>query len=338
MSDGDDGAGSNAVSGAGGVSGGVSASNSGGATENRVGKPCAICPICPHACRLQDGQAGFCRARLAKDGRVQPLAFGRVTALALDPIEKKPLAHFLPGSAILSVGGFGCNLRCPFCQNADISQWGASAGSESLTLEVASGSKAAQKAMAKAANLRQLLPEDLVAEAVRLRPRGNVGIAYTYNEPLIAYEYFQQSAHLAHQAGLANVVVSNGYLSQEPLRELLGLIDAANIDLKVFSQSAYTLLGAPQGLERVKENIELLSAHCHLEVTTLIVPGLNNDEEQIAAIAAWLASIRRDIPLHITRFHPAFQMTSTPPPLRQDIYRYVKIASMWLEHVQAGNV
>ncbi|MCL2883683.1 MAG: AmmeMemoRadiSam system radical SAM enzyme [Coriobacteriia bacterium] len=282
----------------------------------------AVCPICPQACRLRAGQLGNCGARVgarvAAGSEVRPAAFGRITALALDPIEKKPLARFWPGSQILSVGGIGCNLHCPFCQNAEISQCRASAG--------------------LVAGLRYLPPEDLVAEAVRLGPRGNIGVAYTYNEPFIAYEYLQQSARLVHAAGLLNVVVSNGYINAGPLRQLLPLIDAANIDLKAFRQSAYDQMGAPHGLERVQQSIELLAAHCHLEVTTLIVPGLNDDAGQITEIAAWLASINKDIPLHITRFHPAYKMLKTPAPARPQIFGYVRLAERHLNYVYAGNI
>jgi len=278
----------------------------------------ATCSLCPHACHLKDGQFGVCGARLARDGQVQAAGFGRITALALDPIEKKPLARFQPGSMILSVGGFGCNLRCPFCQNADISQ-----------------SRLSPDAIAA---LRLLPPQDLVAEALRLRARGNIGVAYTYNEPFIASEYLEQSARLVHAAGLVNVVVSNGYINAEPLRQLLPWLDAVNIDLKAFQQSAYDRLGAPRGLECVQESIALLATHCHVEVTTLIVPGFNDDEEQIDGIAAWLAAISRDIPLHITRFHPAYKMLGTPPPRRQEIFAYVRLAQRHLNYVYAGNI
>ena len=205
------------------------------------------CDLCFHRCALAEGQTGLCRARANRGGEIVPLNYGRLTALALDPIEKKPLRRFHPGSLILSAGSFGCNLRCPFCQNAEI----AAAGPESFT--------------------RDCSPEQLVQTALELRSRGNIGVAYTYNEPLVGYEYVRDCARLVHQAGMVNVLVTNGTIQPGPWEALLPLLDAVNIDLKGFTQVWYSTLGGD--LETVRRSISMAARACHVEVTTLVVPG-----------------------------------------------------------------
>ena len=190
------------------------------------------CELCFHHCALEEGQTGLCRARVNRGGTILPLNYSRVTSLALDPIEKKPLRRFHSGSMILSVGSFGCNLRCPFCQNHEISM----AGEDEL-------------------NTEELPPDDLAALAERLRLRGNIGVAYTYNEPLIGYEYVRDCAEAVRARGMVNVLVSNGTVEEAPWRELLPLIDAANIDLKGFTEGWYRRLGGD--LETVKRSIAL---------------------------------------------------------------------------------
>ena len=213
------------------------------------------CDLCFHHCRLAEGQTGACRARANRDGTIIPLNYGRLTALALDPIEKKPLRRFHPGSWILSAGSFGCNLHCPFCQNAEI----AAAGAETFT--------------------RTCTPEQLVQQALRLRERGNIGIAYTYNEPLVGYEFVRDCAVLVRKAGMVNVLVTNGTMEEEPWRQLLPLLDAVNIDLKGFTEHWYKRLGGD--LETVKRSIRLAAEQCHVEVTTLVVPGENDSEAEM---------------------------------------------------------
>lgn len=213
------------------------------------------CTLCFHNCRLEEGQTSLCRARGNQGGKIVPLNYGKLTALALDPIEKKPLCRFHPGSMVLSVGSFGCNLRCPFCQNAGI----AAAGSDAPT--------------------RDWTPEALVEKALALQSQGNIGVAYTYNEPLVGYEYVQDCAKLVRQAGLCNVLVTNGTIQETYWRRLLPLIDAANIDLKGFTENWYRQLGGD--LETVKRSIALAAQSCHLEVTTLVVPGENDSETEI---------------------------------------------------------
>ena len=233
-----------------------------------LGADRAVCPICPHACTLAEGQTGLCRARVAEGGQVVDANYGRITSLALDPIEKKPLARFRPGSKVLSVGSYGCNLRCPFCQNASI----ACAGESDVPW-------------------REIAPAELVDAAASLAPEGNIGLAFTYNEPLVGLEFVRDTARLAHERGLANVLVSNGYVNNGPLREVAPLIDAANIDLKGFTQDFYDLVGGD--LTTVKHTMEALAAtpSCHLEVTTLVIPGLNDSDQEIAEAAQWLASL-----------------------------------------------
>lgn len=274
----------------------------------------AVCRICPHRCSLAEGAVGRCRARVARDGEVVSLNYGLATSLALDPIEKKPLARFHPGSTVLSVGSFGCNLSCPFCQNASIAQ----AGEHEV-------------------RWRRVEPGELVEQALRLVDRGCIGIAYTYNEPLVGFEFVRDCARLAHEAGLLNVVVSNGMICDEPLEELVPLIDAANIDLKGFSQDFYDLVGGEY--LTVRRTIERLAAapSCHLEVTTLVVPGLNDDVGQIADAARWLASLDPAITYHLTRFFPQHLMADRPPTPIATLREAADAARRYLRDVRLGN-
>ena len=248
----------------------------------------AVCRICPHACALAEGEVGLCRARVARGGHVVDANYGRVTSLCMDPVEKKPLARFHPGMGVLSVGSYGCNLACPFCQNASL----ACAGEADVAW-------------------REVTPEALVDLASKVQD--NVGLAFTYNEPFVGFEFVRDCAGLAHEAGLANVVVSNGMVNPQPLAEVLPLVDAANIDLKGFTQDFYDLVGG--NLAAVKRTIETLAScpTCHLEVTTLVIPGLNDAEEEIDAAAAWLASLDPRIPYHLTRFFPCHRMADAAP-------------------------
>lgn len=270
------------------------------------------CELCFHHCALDEGQTGLCRARTCQDGKIVSLNYGKMTSLALDPIEKKPLRRFHPGSLILSVGSFGCNLRCPFCQNHEISMAG---DSGIQTVEVS--------------------PVQLAAKAAELVPHGNIGVAYTYNEPLIGYEYVQDCASLVHEQGMVNVLVTNGTVEMEPWRALLPLIDAANIDLKGFTPAWYRRLGGD--LETVKRSIALVAERCHVEVTTLLIPGENDSEEEIRELARWLASISSEIPLHLSRFFPRYRMLDRPSTPVEQVYRLAEAARGYLSHVYTGN-
>lgn len=269
------------------------------------------CELCIHRCVLEEGQTGLCRARANRGGRIVPLNYGKLTALALDPIEKKPLRRFRPGSMVLSVGSFGCNLRCPFCQNASI----AAAGEEYP--------------------IRDCPPYMLVEEALRLRGQGNIGVAYTYNEPLVGYEYVRDCAVLVRKAGLCNVLVTNGTIREGPWKALLPLLDAVNIDLKGFTGEWYRSLGGD--LETVKHSIALAAGFCHVEVTTLIVPGENDSEEEMEALSGWLASVSSEIPLHVSRFFPRHHMCDRPPTPVETVYRLAQAARANLSYVYTGN-
>lgn len=269
------------------------------------------CDICFHHCELDEGRTGLCRARANRGGQIVPLNYGRLTSLALDPIEKKPLRRFHPGGLVLSLGSFGCNLRCPFCQNAEISMAGAEFPA------------------------RDYSPEALVQLALALRPRGNLGLAYTYNEPLVGYEFVRDCAAMVREAGMFNVLVTNGTIEEAPWRALLPLIDAVNIDLKGFTEAWYCRLGGD--LETVKRSIALAAEACHLEVTTLVVPGCNDGEDELHALSGWLASLSPDIPLHISRFFPRHRMNDLPPTPVDTVYRLAAVARERLRYVYTGN-
>jgi pyruvate formate lyase activating enzyme len=181
-------------------------------------------------------------------------------------------------------------------------------------------------------------PEELVEQACALQARGNIGLAFTYNEPLINYEFVRDTAARAHGARLKNVLVTNGYANPSVIQEVFASIDAANIDLKAFDQGFYDLVGAPKGLETVKASIEYAASTCHVEVTTLVIPGLNDSPAQMNEQAAWLASLDKNIPLHITRFHPAYKMLDRAPTPRQTVLDLVAVARQQLNYVFPGNI
>lgn len=274
------------------------------------------CTTCPHGCELTEGSLGRCRARGLRDGAVVPLSYGRLTSVALDPVEKKPLAHWNPGSYVLSVGSYGCNLSCPFCQNHTIAQ----AGARDVRWDL-------------------VAPEQLVALALETRAREprTIGIAHTYNEPLVAWEYVRDVGVLAHEAGLANVLVSNGCANPQVIDTLAPLVDATNIDLKGFTDEYYRWCGG--NLSAVKACIERLAAEpgCHLEVTCLVVPGHNDSPAHMRELATWLAQVDLGIVLHVTRFFPRWRMTdSAPTPVRR-VYELADVAREVLPHVLTGN-
>jgi len=273
-----------------------------------------VCETCPRHCRLADGAIGFCRARRVEGGQVVAANYGRISSVALDPIEKKPLAFFHPGSLVLSIGSYGCNLRCPFCQNDDISQHGAD--------EVP---------------CRTATPAELADLAAQLKKeRNNIGIAYTYNEPLVGWEFVRDCAHEIRTRNMLNVLVSNGCASEGVIAELAPLIDAANIDLKGPSQDYYDWVGGD--FKAVCRTIAMLrGAGCHVEVTTLVVPGRNDSEADMEAIAAFVASVSPDIPLHVTRFFPRWKMTEAFPTPVSTIHHLADIARHRLRHVLVGN-
>ena len=274
-----------------------------------------ICTTCPHACKLAEGELGRCRSRMGHDGSVVAFGYGRITSLALDPIEKKPLARFMPGTTVLSLGSYGCNMDCPFCQNASIAQVGE-----------------------HDVRWRTMTPTEVVNQAKSLRSHRCAGIAYTYNEPLINWEFLRDTAQLAHEANLVNVLVSNGMATTRVLDEVAPLIDAANIDLKCFTDEGYRSLGG--NLTAVKHTIERLASEpgCHLEVTTLVVPGLSDDETSIDEMARWIASFNPAIPYHLTRFFPQNRMLNAAPTSIPLLRRLAEVARVHLDDVMLGNV
>lgn len=284
----------------------------------------AKCEVCFRHCEIKEGALGFCMARTIKEGKVVAANYGKITGIALDPVEKKPLKRFHPGKNILSVGSYRCNLRCPFCQNSDIS-WGS---------EVSEWKYGA----------REITPERLVDLALSYKSRGNIGLAFTYNEPLIGYEFVRDTAKLSHEAGLLNVLVTNGTAEISVLRELEPYIDAMNIDLKGFTADYYNkTLGGD--FEMTKCFIEEAAKFCHVELTTLIVPGENDSEEEMREISSWIRSLKnsegnvigKSIPLHISRFFPRFHMRDKSPTDVALIYRLADIARENLDYVYTGN-
>lgn len=280
-----------------------------------------ICDVCFRQCKLEEGQTGFCGARICRDGKIVAGNYGKLTSVALEPIEKKPLKMFMPGSQILSLGSYGCNLRCPFCQNSSIS-W-------------------SQKAFEYKDRADYYEPEEIVKTALKLHSRGNIGLAFTYNEPLIGYEFVRDTAKLAKESGLQNVLVTNGTATQKVLKEILPYIDAMNIDLKAFTDRFYSdFIGGD--FQMVKDFITTAARTCHVELTTLIIPGENDSEEELRNLSAWVTALEnqtgKKIPLHITRFFPAFKLTDKKTTPVNTILRLVEAAKENLEFVFAGNI
>ena len=270
-----------------------------------------VCRLCPYHCRIHPGHSGICKVRQNIDGRLIARSYGQITSLALDPIEKKPLARFHPGSMILSLGSWGCNMHCQFCQNWQISQ--------------------------QQVEFREMTPQEVVSLARSYADQNNLGVAYTYNEPLINFEFLLDCARLVKDEHMMNVVVTNGLIESDPLEEILPLIDAMNIDLKGWHQSFYDELCGGD-VAQIKQTIERSARSCHVEVTTLLIPGKNDNEQDIEAIAAWLASINPAIPLHLTRHHPDYRMVRPGPIEPMRMRRLADLASQTLEHVFLGNL
>ena len=282
----------------------------------------AECDVCFRKCKLQEGQTGFCGGRISTGGQIIASNYGRITSAALDPVEKKPLKRFRPGKMVLSIGSYGCNLRCPYCQNHEIS-W-------------------SKEAMSLAGEADYASPEEIVQMALGLRNRGNIGIAYTYNEPLIGYEFVRDTAKLAHENGLENILVTNGTASRKVLEEIGPYVDAMNIDLKAFTDRFYGEW--IQGdLAMVKDFIEGAVKLCHVELTTLVIPGENDGEEEMRELSGWVAGLSgkvpgRQIPLHVTRFFPRFHVTDRGPTPVETVLRLADVAREKLDYVYKGNL
>ena len=266
------------------------------------------CGLCPHSCVIHEGGRGICGVRTCENGSLFSAIYGEVSSLALDPIEKKPLYHFHPGSFILSAGTVGCNMKCPYCQNWHISQ-----RVESPT--------------------EYISPDELVPLAKKKR---SIGLAYTYSEPIVWFEYVRDCARLAKEAGLVNVMVSNGFISPEPLEELSPLIDAWNVDLKTFSAETYRKV-QHGGLDEVCSTIRYLAGKTHLEVTTLLVTGINDTVEEMDRLTDWLASVDAGIPLHFSRYFPNYSYDRSPTDI-DDMMEIYAMAKKKLRHVYCGNI
>jgi pyruvate formate lyase activating enzyme len=275
------------------------------------------CNLCHHRCIIKDGRRGICRVRENQDGTLISLVYGKLIARHVDPIEKKPLFHFSPGSLTYSIATVGCNFKCRFCQNADIAQMPADYDGRIFGEHVQ--------------------PDEIVAAALQ---SGCKSISYTYTEPTIFFEFAFDTARLAHKAGLRNVFVTNGYMSEEALHMLSPHLDATNVDLKAYSEDFYkTYCGAK--LSAVKETLVLMKRLGILvEVTTLLIPGLNTDSRELRALASFLSgALGPETPWHISRFHPAYQLTDrgpTPIELLKNA-RSIGIEA-GLKYVYVGNV
>ena len=265
------------------------------------------CYLCPHNCIIKEGNVGVCRVRKNSGGRLISINYGKITSYAYDPIEKKPLYHYYPGSNIFSIGSFGCNLSCRFCQNWEI------ALRDSLTVEIED--------------------EDVLLLG---KSKESIGIAYTYNEPSISYEYVYHMSKLARKHGLKNVLVTNGYINEEPLKNLLPYIDAMNIDLKSMDDNFYRTM-CNGTLAPVQRTIELAVKHTHVEITTLIIDSKNSNDKEIDKLGQWIASIDRTLPLHISRYHPAYKM-KLPETKYETLIRAKDIIKRHLDYIYIGNV
>ncbi|HBQ85860.1 MAG TPA: AmmeMemoRadiSam system radical SAM enzyme [Syntrophomonas sp.] len=268
------------------------------------------CHLCPHQCSIKIGKTGLCGVRRNGDGVLYTLNYGEITSLALDPVEKKPLYHFHPGSMIVSAGTVGCNMFCSFCQNYSISRH------RPPTTAVE--------------------PGELAGIAREAAGQGSIGVAFTYNEPSIWYEFIWDTVQKLKENGLNTVLVTNGYLQLKPLQNLLPYIDAMNIDVKAFNEGFYRRR-CMADLNHVKETVENAVGRTHVEITNLVIPGENDDLAEIGALAGWLAGLSPLIPLHISRYYPAYQM-STPPTPVATLEQAVLTAREHLQFVYAGNI
>ncbi|NMA85606.1 MAG: AmmeMemoRadiSam system radical SAM enzyme [Epulopiscium sp.] len=268
------------------------------------------CFLCPHHCRIANQQFGICSVRTNQEGTLKTINYGEITAIANDPIEKKPLYHFKPGKTILSVGSFGCNFSCAFCQNYSIAQYRASSQYQSS--------------------------DELIEKCLDLDE--NVGIAFTYNEPSIWYEYVYETSKKLKERypDLQIVLVTNGYIESEPLAKLLPYVDAMNIDLKSFQQDYYKKI-CKGNIEPVLKTIEEANKKCHIEVTTLLVNGLNDSREEVEKIASFLGNLDKSIPLHLSRYFPTYKMDRPATEIGIMLDRK-ELANRYLHYVYVGNV
>ncbi len=265
------------------------------------------CLLCPHKCVIEEGKVGLCGVRKNVKGTLYSLNYGEISGIAMDPVEKKPLFQFRPGEEVLSIGSWGCNMKCPFCQNWQISK--------------------------VRPPVNRTTPMQLIQTALEY---GSKAIAYTYSEPIVMYEFMLDTARIALKEGLYNIMVTNGYIEKEPLKLLLNYIHAANIDLKAFDDKTYRKFGGD--LESVKETIKYAYERgIHIELTTLVVPGDNDDPGLFEEEVRWIADIDKKIPLHITRYFPNYKYTKPSTPVNT-LISFWNIAKRYLDAVYIGNV
>jgi len=277
------------------------------------------CTLCPHHCVIADRKYGFCNTRWNLHGVLYTASYGMITSIALDPIEKKPLYHFHPHTKIWSVGSHGCNMRCGFCQNSDISQADYEAGGWQCKMDF-------------------IAPEMLLDYLEQEKKSGSgdsVGIAFTYNEPCLSFEYILDAAPLFHKQGFKVVMVSNGQINHEPLAELAPHVDAWNIDIKAWDADFYKKHGGD--LETAKRTVEYAARSSHVEVTTLIIPGENDSEDDMRKLVDWIAGINPEMPLHLSRYFPRYRYDK-PATSQETLNRLADIARTRLKHVHIGNV
>ncbi|MBN2557276.1 MAG: AmmeMemoRadiSam system radical SAM enzyme [Clostridia bacterium] len=270
----------------------------------KTGNGAVKCLLCPHHCIIRDGMKGICGVRWNSGGKLYALSYEMISSIALDPMRKKPLDFFMPDSSILSVGSYGCNFKCDFCQNYHIS------------MEIPSLDR---------------IDADRLCEIAR-GIKGNAGLAFTYNEPFIWYEYVLETCIKNKRQGLFNVLVTNGYVEEKPLEHILPHIDAMNIDLKAFRQDFYKKV-CGGNLESVKKTIIQSAGACHVEITNMSVPGMNDSDEEMEEMCRWIEEVDRNIPLHIIAFRPMYKMKDLPPQDPKRIRRLGEIAMRHLDRV-----
>lgn len=274
-----------------------------------LGNDVLECRLCPHHCKIEPGRSGLCLSRKNLRGMLYSSNYGELTSIAVDPIEKKPLYHFYPGSEILSVGSWGCNLLCQFCQNWEISK-------------------------SRPRIIRRVDPEQLVEIS---QENNSFGIAFTYNEPIVSFEFLLDTSRAASKEGIISLMVTNGVIEEEPLELLVQSVRAMNIDLKGWSDDFYR---SHIGVEKkyVQRTIEKsFAAGVHVEITTLVIPGLNDSKDDMDQQARWIASLSEDIPLHLTRYFPNYKM-EVPPTPPETIFSLCEVARQHLNYVYAGNI
>lgn len=270
------------------------------------------CTLCPHYCKIAAGRTGLCGVRKNNGYSIELSTYGIISGISTDPVEKKPLYHFYPGYNILSAGSFGCNMKCDFCQNYNISQ----------IVPQHSG--------------RKIMPEELLRMIAGTER--NIGIAFTYNEPTISFEYVRDVAIKVKETGYMTVLVSNGYVNKQPLQEIISFIDAFNIDLKSFNKGVHKRLTGAK-LDPVLDSLKLIAASGkHLEITSLIIPGYNDTEEEMSDQAEWIASeLGKNVPLHLSKYYPMYKRDD-PATSVQTLEKLHNAASSSLNYVYIGNV